>query len=70
MPTQSKPKRQTALEVILSERINLGGEIITRKEAYDRLIEEGCGARCSDFFAFSTPVWVEEQEESRNVLVA
>lgn len=69
MSTQAK-KRQTALEVILSERINLGGEIMTRKEAYDMLIADGCGARCADFFAFSTPVWVEEDDESRNVLVA
>ena len=69
MAAQSK-KRQTALEVILSERINLGGEIMTRKEAYDRLIADGCSARCSDFFAFSTPVYHEQEEESRNVLVA
>ena len=65
MAAKGKPKRQTALEVILSERINLGGEVMTRKEAYDMLIADGCGARCADFFAFSTPIYHEQDE--RNV---
>jgi hypothetical protein len=48
-------KKPTALDTIMAERINLGGEIVTRKEAYATLIAEGNSKECADFFSFSTP---------------
>ena len=58
----SKTKKPTVLEVIMSERILLGGVVMTRKEAYDLLIAEGQSARCADYFAFHTETYIEERE--------
>lgn len=52
-------KKPTTLEVILSQRIDFGGEIMTRKQVYDTLLAERQSARCADYFAFHTPTFID-----------
>jgi hypothetical protein len=57
----AKAKKPTAMEAILAEKINLGGEVMTRKEAYDLLTAEGQSSRCADYFAFHTETFTEQE---------
>jgi ketol-acid reductoisomerase len=37
---------------LMAEQICLGGETMTRAEAYKSLIDEGHSAECANYFAF------------------
>jgi len=61
---QRKSGKQMVSEV-MGEKILLGGEILTRADAYRGLIVDGHSPRCADYFAFGTKPYrdIEDEDE-------
>ena len=55
-------KRQTVAQKLMSEYINLGGEIMTRQEAVNMMRADGCSEQCIDITVFSSHVEVVASE--------
>ena len=55
-------KKQTVAQKLMSEYINLGGEIMTRQEAVNMLRADGCSEQCIDITVFSSHVEVVTPE--------